>query len=156
VTVAILDVFYLLPSTASKFLDQLIAATISLETIVRRYSSSPFRAPLTKFFNKYPVESVDYFYNKLSTNTGNANEPSLRLFLEILDTELASPLRKEITNNPARVNIFQMISFSIFFYVILKKTDFFFFSPSFRVSFKLSLKLMLLDFYMILFIIQFF
>lgn len=96
-TVAIMDVFYLLPNTAIKFLENLVKSTIQLEASMKRYSSSPFRSPLTKFLNKYPTESVDYFYQRLN------DAENSKLFTEILETEAAAPLRKEIHTNTEKL-----------------------------------------------------
>jgi transformation/transcription domain-associated protein len=67
---AIIELFHLLPSAAGKFLDELVTLTIDLEAALpsgQFYSeiNSPYRLPLTKFLNRYPAATVDYFLARL-------------------------------------------------------------------------------------------
>jgi transformation/transcription domain-associated protein len=94
---AIIEIFHLLPQAASKFLDNLVTVTIQLEAQLPREISSPYRVPLIKFLNRYPVESVEYFLSKLA-------QPSFsKLFRFILKEEIAGPLRDELARNPQRL-----------------------------------------------------
>lgn len=66
-----IELFHLLPAAASKFLDDLVTLVIDLESALPEdqfYSeiNSPYRAPLSKFLNRYAVEAVDYFLARLS------------------------------------------------------------------------------------------
>lgn len=68
---AIIELFHLLPSAASKFLDELVSLTIELEGAlppgqVHSEINSPYRLPLTKFLNRYATPAVDYFLARLS------------------------------------------------------------------------------------------
>lgn len=68
---AIIELFHLLPSAASRFLDPLVALTIKLEEALPQgqvYSelNSPYRVPLAKFLNRYSTEAVDYFLARLT------------------------------------------------------------------------------------------
>lgn len=65
VVAAILEVFHLLPSSGNMFLVDLIQHVMSLESSLRRSSSSPFRSPLLKFMNRYPTETVAYFISRV-------------------------------------------------------------------------------------------
>jgi len=88
--VSIMDVFHLLPTAANKFLDSLVNSTLQLEKTLRRYSSSPFRSPLTKYLNRFSQESVEYFLSRLS------DPQYYKLLNGIIQTDLGAPLRKEL------------------------------------------------------------
>ncbi|KAI8099099.1 uncharacterized protein BX664DRAFT_310101 [Halteromyces radiatus] len=95
IIVAILNIFHLLPSAAHIFLDELITVVLDMEHHLRRSVSSPFRPNLIKYLNRYPTETVAYFYERLNTPRCS------QLFISILATENASQLRKEIAENPS-------------------------------------------------------
>jgi len=68
---AMIELFHLLPPAASKFLDDLVTLVIDLEKALPEdqfYSeiNSPYRAPLSKFLNRYATDAVDYFLARLS------------------------------------------------------------------------------------------
>ncbi|KAJ1496046.1 hypothetical protein T484DRAFT_1760328, partial [Baffinella frigidus] len=92
---AIIQLFHLLPPAPEKFMQKLAQLTIDLELklpSVGDFSQvrSPYRAPLTKFLNRFPSEALDFFYGKLT-------EPQYcKLFQHILRSETASPLRDEV------------------------------------------------------------
>ena len=94
---AILDVFYLLPTGANMFLEDLVAQVIYLESMIRRSVSSPFRKPLCRFLNRYASESVGYFLDRLGKNE-YAN-----LFSEILKCDIAEPLLTELLSDASRI-----------------------------------------------------
>ncbi|CAJ0885247.1 10109_t:CDS:10 [Entrophospora sp. SA101] len=102
IIVAILNIFHLLPSSANDFMDSLVPMVLNLEEKSCRSISSPFRLPLTKFLNRYPTESVEYFYNNIK------NDKYSQLFINVLGTEEAPKLREEIKNNP--VTLIEKIS----------------------------------------------
>ena len=58
---SIVNVFHLLPTGANVFLVDLINIVMDLEVTLRRTHYSPFRTPLLKFLNRYPVDSWDHF-----------------------------------------------------------------------------------------------
>ncbi|BFZ54613.1 transcription-associated protein 1 [Savitreella phatthalungensis] len=66
VIAAIINIFHLLPSTAHMFMDDLVTATLELETHLRRTSRSPFRKALLVFLRRYPQETCAYFKAKIS------------------------------------------------------------------------------------------
>ncbi|KAJ2613804.1 transcription-associated protein 1 [Coemansia sp. RSA 1365] len=67
ILVAILQVFHLLPPSASVLLDDLVSSVVNLEVHLCRRESSPFRTPLFKFLNRYPTESVVYFVERIES-----------------------------------------------------------------------------------------
>ncbi|CAO3681372.1 unnamed protein product [Umbelopsis ramanniana] len=95
IIVAILNIFHLLPVAANVFLDDLVTTVLDMEGHLRRSLSSPFRPNLIKYLNRYPSDSVAYFYDRLG------NPKCSRLFVDILGTESASQLREEIAKAPA-------------------------------------------------------
>jgi transformation/transcription domain-associated protein len=97
IAASIIEIFHLLPSAASKFLEPLVALTIQLELQLPREVSSPYRVPLIKFLNRYPLESVDYFLARLP-------QPECsKLFRFVIREESASALREELARNPSRL-----------------------------------------------------
>lgn len=67
---ALLEMFYHLPSDASKFLSELVTVTLDLEAALpsgqfHSKMNSPYRSPLTKFLNGHPTVAVDYFLARL-------------------------------------------------------------------------------------------
>lgn len=97
IIVAILNIFHLLPAAANIFLDDLVNVVLEMELQLRRSVSSPFRPNLIKFLNRYPTESIAYFYERLSDARYN------RLFVDILGTESASNLREEVAKSPTEL-----------------------------------------------------
>ncbi|KAL6045043.1 putative transformation/transcription domain-associated protein [Balamuthia mandrillaris] len=93
----IIDIFHLLPSAASKFLDQLVTLTIQLEALLPREITSPYREPLIKFLNRYPAEALEYFLSRLSTPQYS------KLFTFLINHTLAGPLRTELSKNPDKL-----------------------------------------------------
>lgn len=58
---SIISVFELLPQ-ASIFAEALVTTVVKLEVALRhRPSSSPYRDPLVRYFNRYPSAAADYF-----------------------------------------------------------------------------------------------
>ncbi|KAF9958937.1 hypothetical protein BGZ72_010618 [Mortierella alpina] len=97
IIVGILNVFCLLPQAANIFLDELVTVVLEMESHLRRSMSSPFRHSLLKFLNRYSDESVDYFLDRLTQDRHS------RLFVDLLSTEFAAPLRAEIIRNPEKL-----------------------------------------------------
>lgn len=97
IIVAILNVFHLLPAAAHIFLNDLVTVVIDMEKDLRRSISSPFRPNLIKYLNRYPAETIAYFYERLE------NPEFSQLFVDILGTESASQLRDEVCKSPAEL-----------------------------------------------------
>ena len=58
---------------------------------------SPYRAPFTKFLNRFPTEALDFFYERL-------RDPQFcKLFQWVLRSELASPLRDEVKRSEEKL-----------------------------------------------------
>ncbi|KAI8320067.1 hypothetical protein GQ54DRAFT_9695 [Martensiomyces pterosporus] len=87
ILVAILQVFHLLPSSASILLDDLVSSVVNLEVNLCRRESSPFRKPLFMFLNRYPTESVVYFMQRIE------NSHYARIFAHAIRSPECSPLR---------------------------------------------------------------
>ncbi|OZJ06116.1 hypothetical protein BZG36_01053 [Bifiguratus adelaidae] len=94
IIVAIANVFHLLPSAANVFLEEFVTIVLEMEANCRRSLSSPFRPPLLKFLDRYPSDSVQFFYERLS------DVRMSRLFLDMVGMEGAQQLREEIAINP--------------------------------------------------------
>ncbi len=92
---AIIELFHLLPPAPEKFMEKLAKLTMELEAklpVTGEFSSvrSPYRAPFTKFLNRFPAEALDFFYDRLL-------DPQLcKLFHHILRSDMAWPLRDEV------------------------------------------------------------
>lgn len=94
---AILNIFHLLPPSAHMFMDELVVAVSGLEEKLRRTISSPLRAPLLRFINRYPLESWDYFKSKMGT-------PTLAQFmLQLADHGSSKPLRDIMVINLTQI-----------------------------------------------------
>ncbi|CAO3644378.1 unnamed protein product [Mucor hiemalis] len=91
---AILNIFHLLPAAAHIFLDDLVTVVLDMESHLRRSVSSPFRPNLIKYLNRYPTETIAYFYDRLDKPGHN------RLFVDILNTENAVQIRDEVAKSP--------------------------------------------------------
>ena len=78
IIVAILNIFHLLPAAAHIFMDELVTDVLEMEDHLRRSVSSPFRPNLIKYMNRYPKETVAYFFDRLD------NLRYSRLFVSIL------------------------------------------------------------------------
>ncbi|KAL4938978.1 hypothetical protein BDV06DRAFT_44315 [Aspergillus oleicola] len=62
IVAAIFNIFHLLPSAATSFMEHLVNKVLDLEDKLRRTSSSPFRKPMVKYLNRYAKESLAFFY----------------------------------------------------------------------------------------------
>ncbi|KAI8907173.1 hypothetical protein EDD86DRAFT_232632 [Gorgonomyces haynaldii] len=90
IIVSILDIFHLLPASANIFLSDVIASVIELESKVHRVRSSPFRAPLIRFMNRYASESVDFLMQRMNSNT------HAQLLVSVLMDPSAGPLLEDV------------------------------------------------------------
>lgn len=90
ITVAIMELFSMLPSCGHLFMGDLIMVTIGIENVVQRKASSPFRPVLKKFMQKYPQDAINFFIERL------------RYFYEPTSTQnnlsLSNPLNNNLTN----------------------------------------------------------
>lgn len=67
---AIFEIYYHLPSDASKFLSELVTVTFDLEAALpsgqfQSKMNSPYHRPLTKYLTRHPAVAVDYFLARL-------------------------------------------------------------------------------------------
>lgn len=60
IIVAIFKIFHLLPPQAYTFLKELMETLLFLETNLRRHYSSPFRAPIGSFLNRFSEHSIGF------------------------------------------------------------------------------------------------
>ena len=90
IVMATLNIFHLLPPTATVFMSDLIERVLDLEKNLRRTLSSPFREPLLKYINRYPKETWSFFSARLSDMRYG------RFFAQILTSPRSEPLRKEM------------------------------------------------------------
>lgn len=93
IIVAILNVFYLLPTGANIFMGVLVETLFTLEKTLRRQHSSPFREPIAKFLNRYSPESLKFFMEKIGSR------PHGRLFACMLEMDTTSDLRDHCKKN---------------------------------------------------------
>lgn len=109
---AILDLFHLLPTAASKFLEKIVHMVIRLESVLavagpgvahlglksaRAASTSPYREPLLKYCNLHANVAAKYFLV-------NLNEEVMRqIFFVLIRAKESEPLRKELMNNPKKL-----------------------------------------------------
>ncbi|KAJ1922206.1 transcription-associated protein 1 [Mycoemilia scoparia] len=97
VFVAIFNVFHLLPSSASVLMEELVTAVLQLEAYLIRRQSSPFRPPLFLFLNKYPTETINYFFERIK-------QPSYsRLFIHALSDKSCDKLRSTLVEQGSKI-----------------------------------------------------
>ncbi|CAD7696024.1 unnamed protein product, partial [Ostreobium quekettii] len=110
IAAALLELFHLLPSSASSFLETqktgtdrigLVVLTIELEGRLGRMQGtgpiprvlwSPYRGPLTKFLVKYAKASINYFLSP----TRMQNSSYFLRFIDIIKSEVGQPLLEEV------------------------------------------------------------
>ncbi len=85
--------FHLLPPAAENFKERLIDIVLQLEGDLRRTRSSPFRAPLYKYLNRYPNEVWMFFLGKIE------DQKYGRLFAQILEDPGSEPLRRVVVSS---------------------------------------------------------
>ncbi|EEH23239.2 hypothetical protein PABG_05450 [Paracoccidioides brasiliensis Pb03] len=90
VVAAIFNIFHLLPSAATAFMEPLVAKVLSLEEKLRRTSNSLFRKPLVKYLNRYAKETWDFFRARLQ------DEKYGRFFGQILMNPESESIRSTI------------------------------------------------------------
>ena len=102
IAAAIIELFHLLPTAASKFLEPLVQLVIQLELLLpgtqhQNGMVSPYRAPLVKYVNRYAKESVEFFLTRLQ------HQQYRQLFQAMLRSDLAGPLRDELANSTEKI-----------------------------------------------------
>lgn len=90
IVAAIFNIFHLLPSAATSFMEHLVNKVLDLEEKLRRTSSSPFRKPLVKYLNRYPKESLAFFVARFK------DERFGRFFGQIISDPESEALRSAV------------------------------------------------------------
>ena len=105
---AIIELFHLLPSQASKFLEStperpgLVVLTIQLEAHMGIGAPaldmiSPYRKPLTKYLNRYADTAIEYFLVRIS------NPSYFVRFLDIISSEEGIPVRDKLAASSDKI-----------------------------------------------------
>ncbi|KAL2811601.1 hypothetical protein BJX63DRAFT_274498 [Aspergillus granulosus] len=90
IVAAIFNIFHLLPPAATSFMEHLVNKVLDLEDKLRRTSSSPFRKPIVKYLNRYPKESLSFFYARFK------DERFGRFFGQVLSDSESEALRAAV------------------------------------------------------------
>ncbi|KAL2849375.1 hypothetical protein BJX68DRAFT_267227 [Aspergillus pseudodeflectus] len=90
IVAAIFNIFHLLPPAATSFMEHLVNKVLDLEDKLRRTSSSPFRKPIVKYLNRYPKESLSFFYARFK------DERFGRFFGQVLADSESEALRAAV------------------------------------------------------------
>jgi len=90
--VKLANIFYLLPSTANIFLDNLVNAIVQTEAQMHFSTRSPFSEPLARYLDRYPAEGIDFFLRhlKLPQYLRTLRSILLERYAPNLERELAS------------------------------------------------------------------
>ncbi|CDK24856.1 unnamed protein product [Kuraishia capsulata CBS 1993] len=96
IIVAILNIFYLLPPKAYTFMDEIMKTLLYLEDNLHRRQSSPFRAPIAKFLNRFSEQAIQFFISKFSSTSS-----STRFVYFVALPECEALLEQAKTNLPA-------------------------------------------------------
>ncbi|PXF39940.1 Transcription-associated protein 1 [Gracilariopsis chorda] len=112
VAAAILDLFHLLPSSASQFLPRVVDMVIRLEAVLTlaapgaahlglknsmSASTSPYRAPLLKYCDQHASAASEFLLPRLG------DEKMRQLFFVMVGTNEAHKLRKDLMDKPERL-----------------------------------------------------
>lgn len=90
--VKLANIFYLLPSTANIFLDNLVNAIVQTEAQMHFSTRSPFSEPLARYLDRYPTEGIDFFMRHLRL------PQYLRTLRSILLERYAPSLERELAS----------------------------------------------------------
>ncbi|KAJ5919627.1 hypothetical protein N7454_009462 [Penicillium verhagenii] len=93
IVAAIFNIFHLLPPAATSFMEHLVNKVLDLELKLRRTSHSPFRKPLVKYLNRYPKESLAFFFARFK------DERFGRFFGQILSDPESEALRHAVVSD---------------------------------------------------------
>ena len=97
--VKLANIFYLLPSTANIFLDNLVNAIVQTEAQMHFSTRSPFSEPLARYLDRYPAEGIDFFLRHLRL------PQYLRTLRSILLERYAPNLERELASRtPLLIN----------------------------------------------------
>ena len=97
IIIATLNVFHLLPPTATVFMNELVDKVLDLEKSLRRTLDSPLREPLLKYINRYPNDAWKFFSERLTDMKYG------RFLAQILTSSRSSPLREGLRSDIAGV-----------------------------------------------------
>lgn len=97
IVAAIFNIFHLLPSAATSFMEHLVNKILDLEQKLRRTSHSPFRKPLVKYLNRYPKESLTFFLTRFKDVRFG------RFFGQILADPESEALRNAVVTDTERL-----------------------------------------------------
>lgn len=93
IIVHILEIIHLLPAAAIMFMEDMVKQVVRLENALHRYRSSPFRAPLAKFLNRFADESVNYLAQHLDS-------PEIGLlFVDLIGDVLTPKFQQSLVDN---------------------------------------------------------
>ena len=97
--VKLANIFYLLPSTANIFLDNLVNVIVQTEAQMHFSTRSPFSEPLARYLDRYPTEGIDFFLRHLRL------PQYLRTLRSILLERYAPNLERELASRtPLLIN----------------------------------------------------
>ncbi|PFH52762.1 hypothetical protein AMATHDRAFT_1809 [Amanita thiersii Skay4041] len=90
--VMLANIFHLLPAAANIFLEGFVNAVVQTEAQMHCSTKSPFSEPLAKYLDRYPIEGIDFFINKIGFPR------YLRTFRSIIQAKLAPNLERELAS----------------------------------------------------------
>ncbi|QRV75757.1 histone acetyltransferase SAGA, TRRAP/TRA1 component, PI-3 kinase superfamily TRA1 protein [Ceratobasidium sp. AG-Ba] len=91
--VKLVNIFHLLPPAANMFLKTLVGLVVQVETQLHSASPSPFTSALASFLDRFPSDSLEYFYR-------NIGQPStLQSLRNVISSGLAPNMNAEFRNN---------------------------------------------------------
>ncbi|KAH7633405.1 hypothetical protein B0T09DRAFT_395672 [Sordaria sp. MPI-SDFR-AT-0083] len=65
VIASVFNIFHLLPDGAKQFKERVIESVLELEEKLRRTHHSPFRKPLYKYLNRYPLDIWEFTFSRI-------------------------------------------------------------------------------------------
>ncbi|KAG9127635.1 hypothetical protein FRC07_011379 [Ceratobasidium sp. 392] len=91
--VRLVNIFHLLPPAANMFLEALVTLVVQVETALHSAAPSPFTAALASFLDRYPGDSLEYFYRVVG-------QPStLQSLRNVISSGLAPNMNAEFRKN---------------------------------------------------------
>ncbi|KAL5487751.1 TRA1 [Sanghuangporus weigelae] len=88
--VSLVNIYHLLPSSASMYLKDLVDAVVQTEARLFSCAETPFSEPLGKYVDRYASEAVDYFLNCI------VSPRHVRTLRNLLNTKSAPKLLREL------------------------------------------------------------
>lgn len=95
--VRLVNVYHLLPSTASVYLRDLVEVVVQTEAVLMSCSRSPFSEPLAKYLDRNAPEAAEYFINCL------ISPPHIRTLRNLLSENLAPKLLAELGSRTQQI-----------------------------------------------------